>query len=1389
MGGILITGATGYIGGRLLRRLEEGGRAVRCLARDPARLTAVGPHTEVVEGDCLDEATLDRALAGVHSAYYLVHSMGGRSDFADADRRAADNFGRAAARAGVRRIIYLGGLTGDAGSLSTHLKSRAETGDVLRASGVPVIEFRASIVIGAGSLSFEMIQALVERLPVMICPRWVATLTQPIAIEDVLGYLAAALDLKEDGESRIYEIGGPEVVSYGDMMREYARLRGLRRVLLPVPLLTPHLSGLWLALVTPAQARVGRALVEGLRNSTVVRSTGARDAFPIDPMPLAAALRDAIADGARARYKTDTRSTVVDAPPADAFAPIRRIGGTTGWYFGARLWSARGTLDRWFGGVGMNRGRRDPEECVVGDIIDGWTVEACEADQRLRLSAGLKLPGRGWLEFEVTPLDGGRRSIIRQTATFDPRGILGRAYWYTVLPIHGLMFRGMLRRIAERAERGDRPSGVSHFRHSSIVKGSADAVFQWHERPDAILDLIPLRRLVRIESQTGGLRDDGRVTFSIGAGPLRLLWEARHFGYVRGKQFCDEQVRGPFKFWRHTHRIEAIDANRSLYEDRVEFAVPGGRWVQKLMTPLVTRVLARAFARRHAIVRARIAGAMSVLLLLCGSPLLAQDTAGVGTLRGRVTDSAGARATNVAVCVPATSQCAVTDADGSFVLPVRPGTYSLEISAPGQPLVVSDEVQVRAGLDAILDIVLPLLDGLQQTVTVTAPLFVRPEEVKTSGFLIAPVDIAGSAGALQDVSRYVQALPGVVIGTDDFRNDLIVRGGSPLENLYIVDNVEIPNINSFATFASAGGTVSILDVQLIDSVTFLTGGYPAPFGNRTSSVLQIAQREGRRDRIAGRATVGFAGAGGVVEGPIGSARKGSWIVSARRSFLDLFTDDTGIGGVPVLYTVNGKAVYDLSSRDRIWFVNLTGVDTIRLGLTDSSDLSDELSNLDIQYDGWRSATGFNWQRTYRRGVGLFGITHSRASVGQRVTDLLRNGVPAPDTPVADQIAAGALVFREQSSESETTVKYDLSISVPFVQKIQAGGSVKASRIDYDAASPYGTDSPFFAVSDANPFALREGFTALQSSAYVQATRPVFGALTATAGARVDHYPFISATRISPRVGADYVVTPRLALQASYGQYYQQPFFLFLTAYPENRSLAPFAADHYVAGLTFEVDASTRVSVEAYRKNYRDYPVSSQIPSLSLANVGDTFAIREILFPMTSAGEGTVRGIEASIERRARPGTRWNGQANLAFSRARYAGLDGVPRPGSFDYPVVANVLGFYRVTPAWSLSAKMAYLGGRPFTPVDPAISTSQRRVVYDLSRVNGERAPDYFRLDLRVDRTFGIGDRRVSIFAGAQNITNRKNFAGSTWDRRSNRMKTLEQLGLFPILGLEWSL
>ncbi|MDQ2952063.1 MAG: NAD(P)H-binding protein [Chloroflexota bacterium] len=295
---VLVAGASGYVGGWLTRALDERGEQVRCLARRPTELRARVPSgVEVVAGDCLERASLAAALSGVDVVYYLVHSMNARSDFAQRDRTAAGNFAMSAAEAGVKRIVYLGGLGGSSGpeDLSAHLRSRHETGEVLRAVGIPVVEFRASVILGSGSLSYELIRALVERLPMMICPRWVATLAQPIAVGDVIAYLVAALDLPADTGSRVFEIGGADVVSYGGIMREYARQRGLRRVFVSVPVLTPRLSSLWLGLVTPVHARVGRYLIEGVRNPTVVRDDAALRAFAIRPHGLREALRRALA--------------------------------------------------------------------------------------------------------------------------------------------------------------------------------------------------------------------------------------------------------------------------------------------------------------------------------------------------------------------------------------------------------------------------------------------------------------------------------------------------------------------------------------------------------------------------------------------------------------------------------------------------------------------------------------------------------------------------------------------------------------------------------------------------------------------------------------------------------------------------------------------------------------------------------------------------------------------------------------------------------------------------------------------------------------------------------------------------------------------------------------
>ncbi len=446
---ILITGATGYVGGELLKALLAAGYPVRCLARRPEVLRAKGlSGVEVVAGNVLDATSVRNAMAGIDTAYYLVHSMGSAESFEEQDRRAAQNFADAAGEAGVRRIIYLGGLGHGAEKLSAHLRSRHEVGEVLRSTGVPVVEFRASVVIGSGSLSFEMIRALVERLPVMIAPRWVSVAAQPIAIADLLSYLLAALDLPLDG-NRIFEIGGSDQVSYGGLMNEYARQRGLKRLVIPVPLLTPRLSSLWLGLVTPLYVRVGRKLIDSICHATIVEDQTALTQFKIRPCGYREAIGAALnADGRH--LMIDSRTIHVAASPHDAFAPIRRIGGEKGWYYANWLWKLRGWLDRLFGGVGLRRGRRDPDSLRVGDTVDFWRVEAMEPDRRLRLAAEMKLPGRAWLEFEVTRDATG--SLIRQTATFDAKGLLGRAYWYSIFPLHQFVFGGMLQGIAAKAQ-------------------------------------------------------------------------------------------------------------------------------------------------------------------------------------------------------------------------------------------------------------------------------------------------------------------------------------------------------------------------------------------------------------------------------------------------------------------------------------------------------------------------------------------------------------------------------------------------------------------------------------------------------------------------------------------------------------------------------------------------------------------------------------------------------------------------------------------------------------------------------------------------------------------------------------------------------------------------
>ncbi|MEP7025433.1 MAG: SDR family oxidoreductase [Actinomycetota bacterium] len=482
----LVTGASGYIGGRLVPALRDAGHRVRAMARDPGKISSRpwSDDVEIARADVMDAAAVRAALQGVDVAYYLIHSLDKGGSFEQRDRAAAQSFATAAKEAGARRIVYLGGISScPSGELSPHLRSRGEVGGVLLASGVPVAALQAAVIIGSGSASFEMLRYLTERLPAMITPRWVHTPVQPIAVRDVLRYLVGCASLPAE-VSRRFDIGGPDVLTYGEMMNRYARVAGLRkRLIVPVPLLTTGLSSFWVGLVTPVPAALARPLVESLRNEVVCSEHDIARYVPDPPgglMPLDQAIELALRhvrdhsvatrwssagtpgapsdplpsdpSWAGGSLQVDKRARIVHAPPVAVWQVIEGIGGDTGWYSFALAWAVRGLADRLVGGVGLRRGRRDPTRLLVGDALDFWRVEAIEPGELLRLRAEMKLPGLAWLELSVRQNQRGQ-TVYQQRAIFRPRGLAGYAYWWSVWPFHGFVFGGMARNIAAAAER------------------------------------------------------------------------------------------------------------------------------------------------------------------------------------------------------------------------------------------------------------------------------------------------------------------------------------------------------------------------------------------------------------------------------------------------------------------------------------------------------------------------------------------------------------------------------------------------------------------------------------------------------------------------------------------------------------------------------------------------------------------------------------------------------------------------------------------------------------------------------------------------------------------------------------------------------------------------
>ncbi len=705
-----------------------------------------------------------------------------------------------------------------------------------------------------------------------------------------------------------------------------------------------------------------------------------------------------------------------------------------------------------------------------------------------------------------------------------------------------------------------------------------------------------------------------------------------------------------------------------------------------------------------------------------------------------------------------------SDDNGFYYLESVPaGRYSIRYTSIGYQMFVVDNVVVNSGV--ITDVLAQLDIVTVDEIIVEDERFTKPEDISSSFKNLSSQEIRTAPGGFEDVGRVVQNLPGVAF-VNDGRNDLIVRGGAPSENLFVVDNAYVPNINHFGSQGATGGPVSIIDLSFIREVNFITGGFSAKYGDKLSSVLEIKQREGSRIKFMGDLNLSATGFSAVFEGPIGSQKKGSWLVSAKRSYLDFIFNAAGFGFVPEYYSLQGKGVYDLNKNNYLTVNFISNYDRVKFNNDDEEKKQDNSVIIGNNQKGY--VFGAEWKSLLTsKSYSLFNLTRTFTNYDYTGTDVNDN-----------------VYFKNLSKEGETSLKGEYYLQVFKTGQLNAG--IEGKFVNFKNEIKKDIDTLYYINPETNSRYILDAVNltgdeyTYKGSAYTQFTQLFANRFKVNVGLRYDYFDFINKKGyLSPRASAQITLLHDFYMNLSYGIFYQTPSYVWLVSNPINRDLEDIRADHYVAGLEYIIMPDLKASVEVYYKDYDKYPVSTTRPYFILSNSGGNFEQQNDfgLEPLVSAGTGYSRGVEFFVQKTLSDNYYYN--ISLSLFKARYISLDGIERDSDFDNKILFTTFGGYQFPKNWTLAGKFRFAGGRPYTPINPVDGTQL------VSDYNTARLPDYFSLDVRLEKKWNFSKWSLNTYIDIQNITGRKNVSGYTWNEFTRTIDKRESIGVLPTIGI----